>query len=238
MKLSKFLLRKNKCKITWPLFNYFIKEEENDIKNEIIKYEKQLPKKKKKNDNTFADEKAEKLILSKSQKKPYNRTFLRFNMFSCRHDSFFFLYSFIIYPIMKNNKIDPIIYIYNKISNSILTSKKEDLNKGIWNILSNNKNQYIDLTLEGFKRYYTVLQDIQFLKNKPEFCIKYKKIEGCSSINCTKENIITEYFNPCINFSDEYIIQYNIPTLLDLLFTNTNNFCTKCQWKEGKIISD
>ena len=37
---------KNKCKITWPLFNYFIKEEENDIKNEIIEYEKQIPKKK------------------------------------------------------------------------------------------------------------------------------------------------------------------------------------------------
>ena len=47
-KLSKYLLGKNKCKITWPLFNYFIKEEENDIKNEIIEYGKQLPKKKEK----------------------------------------------------------------------------------------------------------------------------------------------------------------------------------------------
>lgn len=65
---------------------------------------------------------------------------------------------------MKNNKKDPIIDIYNKISNTILTSTKEDLNNGIWNILSSNKNQYIDLTLEGFKNYYTVLQDIHFLK--------------------------------------------------------------------------
>ena len=120
--------------------------------------------------------------------------------------------SFIIYPTMKNNKNDPIIGLYNKIANSILTSTTEELNKGIWNIFSNNKNQYIDLTSEGFKKYYTVLRDIQFLKNKPEFCIKYQKLEGCSSINCSKENIITVYFSPHINFSDEYIIQYNIPT--------------------------
>ena len=238
LKLSKYLLGKNKCKITWPLFNYFIKEEENDIKNEIIEQEKLLPKKMKNNINKKENKKPETIILSKSQRKSYNRTFLRFNNFSCRHDSFFFLYSFIIYPTMKNIKNDPILNIYNKIANSILTSTTEELNKGIWNILSNNKNQYIDLTSEGFKKYYTVLQDIQFLKNKPEFCIKYKKLKGCSSINCSKEYIITEYFSPCINFSDEYIIQYNIPTLIDLLFTNTNNFCTKCQWKDGKIISD
>ena len=94
------------------------------------------------------------------------------------------------------------------------------------------------MTSEGFKNYYTVLQDIQYLKNKSEFCIKYKKIEGCSSINCTNEIIQNEYFNPCINFSDEYIMQYNIPSLIDLLFANTNNFCTKCQWKDWKIFSE
>ena len=79
---------------------------------------------------------------------------------------------------------------------------------------------------------------MQSLKNKPDFCIKYKKLEGCSRNNCTKEIIKSEFFNPCINFSDEYIVQYNITTLIDLLFANTNNFCTKCQWKDGKIVSD
>ena len=57
MKLSKYLLGKNKCKKTLPLFNYFIKEEENDIKNEIIEYEKQLPKKKKNKNNDIQSEK-------------------------------------------------------------------------------------------------------------------------------------------------------------------------------------
>ena len=51
LKLSKYLLGKNKYKITWPLFIYFIKEEENDIKNEIINYEKQIHKKKLNNKN-------------------------------------------------------------------------------------------------------------------------------------------------------------------------------------------
>ena len=115
-------------------------------------------------------------------------------MFSCRHDSFFFFYSFIIYPLLKNKKNEPIIEVYNKITNEILTSTKEDLNNGIWNILFNNKNNYIDLTEEGFKQYYTVLQDIQFLKNIPNFCIKYKKLEGCSSNNCTNEIIKTRIF--------------------------------------------
>ena len=35
---------------------------------------------------------------------------------------------------MKIKKNDPILDIYNKISNSILTSSKEELNEGIWNI--------------------------------------------------------------------------------------------------------
>ena len=30
LKLSKYLYRMNKCKISWPLFLYFIKQEEED----------------------------------------------------------------------------------------------------------------------------------------------------------------------------------------------------------------
>ena len=35
LKLSKFLYGKNRCKITWPMFFYFIKNEEKDKQNEI-----------------------------------------------------------------------------------------------------------------------------------------------------------------------------------------------------------
>ena len=40
LKLSKFLYGKNKCKITWPLFLYFIKNEEEEYRKDI--YNKEL----------------------------------------------------------------------------------------------------------------------------------------------------------------------------------------------------
>ena len=33
LKISKFLYEKNRCKITWPIFFYFIKKKENDKQN-------------------------------------------------------------------------------------------------------------------------------------------------------------------------------------------------------------
>ena len=79
LKLSKYLLGKNKCKITWPLFNYFIKEEENDIKNEIIEYEKQIPKKNSQinNNNNDTKENTKKIILNKFSNKNYTRSIFK-----------------------------------------------------------------------------------------------------------------------------------------------------------------
>ena len=48
LKLSKYLYLKNKCIITWPLFLYFIKKEEEDYKDEIFNLEKELIDKNKK----------------------------------------------------------------------------------------------------------------------------------------------------------------------------------------------
>ena len=45
LKLSKYLFGKSKCKITWPLFHLFIREEESETKKEIFNLENQLPKK-------------------------------------------------------------------------------------------------------------------------------------------------------------------------------------------------
>ena len=36
---------KNKCKITWPIFHLFIREEESETRKEIFNLENQLPKK-------------------------------------------------------------------------------------------------------------------------------------------------------------------------------------------------
>ena len=42
LKLSKFLYGKNKCKISWLLFLYFIKNEENDVKENNYKLENEV----------------------------------------------------------------------------------------------------------------------------------------------------------------------------------------------------
>ena len=79
------------------------------------------------------------------------------------------------------------------------------------------------------------MQNIENLKNE-YFCIRYTKIEGCTNPNCSKFNTIEERFTPYINFDDEYIDQYSIEYLLDYLFSPTNSYCTKCQWKNDMII--
>ena len=42
LKLSEYLFGKSKTKISWPLFNYFIKEEEHDYRTDNINIESSL----------------------------------------------------------------------------------------------------------------------------------------------------------------------------------------------------
>ena len=95
LKLSKFLYGKNRCKIIWAIFLYFIKNEENDTKNDIKQLENQIENKGKKN--------SKKEIHSSNNKGQYeknnlnrkknvfqfigNRNWLKYNNFSCRHDT-------------------------------------------------------------------------------------------------------------------------------------------------------
>ena len=111
----------------------------------------------------------------------------------------------------------------------------DQLNKGIWIILTNFKSPNLDLTSKGFKQFFTVMQLIENLKNIDTFCFKYTVIEGCSNPNCTKTLIKSEYFSPSININEEYWIQYSIPNLLDYFFRNINTHCVKCQWSNGIV---
>ena len=51
LKLSKFLYGKNRCKISWPLFIYFIKNEERENQIEYHELENKLEEKGKLNEN-------------------------------------------------------------------------------------------------------------------------------------------------------------------------------------------
>ena len=242
LKLSKFLYGKNRCKITWPIFFYFIKNEENDKQNEINalqnKIEEKINTKKCAKDNTNNKEgnSEDNDNLNKNKKNDNysaQRNWLKYNDFSCRHDTFFLIYTFIIYNELKVVNDDDIIKSYNTIAKELLKMNLSELNNGIWPIISKFKNNKLDLTKIGYKAFYTVMQHIENFRNKDYFCIKYNLIEGCSNINCTKTDIKIEYFSPSINYNEEYWIQYEIPDMLDYLFRNINSYCVKCQWKNG-----
>ena len=217
----------------------FIKEEEYETKNEIFKLENDIPKKNinlnKKNNNREENFRRPKKL---EKEKIFYRNWLKYNNYSCRHDSFFFIYSFIIYPKLKDVKDNNIINMYNSISKEILKMDLTQLNNGIWNLILQYKNNEFDLSKYGFKQYYTVLQHLENMKNNKYFCIEYEMLRGCNTPNCLPPESVKEYFSTSINFNEDYITQYNITYLIDELFSNTITYCAKCQWKKGKILKN
>ena len=61
------------------------------------------------------------------------------------------LYAFIVFDILKDIKDNPIINVYNNITEELLKMNKNELNNGIWNILSKQKTLELDLTAYGYK---------------------------------------------------------------------------------------
>ena len=115
LKLSNFLYGKNKCKISWPLFLYFITHEEDEIKKENFNIDNSIEIKVEivnqkyiLKEETVKEKKAEQLPSLKEDEEllsinnyineiNVHRNWLKFKEFSCRHDSFFLLYTFVIY---------------------------------------------------------------------------------------------------------------------------------------------
>ena len=155
---------KNKCKITWPLFHLFIREEESETKKEIFNLENQLPKKLNKIikiDTNFQTQNNKQNIIDNKdiliKENIFRRNWLKFNEYSCRHDSFFFLYCFVLYPRLKDIKDNVIIKMYNLMVKEILKMDLDELNKGVWDLILNYKNKEFDLSKYCFKEYFTVL---------------------------------------------------------------------------------
>ena len=93
LKLSKFLYGKNKCLITWPLFLFFIINEENEYKHEIYNSETNLEEKFNINYNNYMEEtNISNQLEVKSVNKNNILQFLRWKNNSCRYDIFFNLF--------------------------------------------------------------------------------------------------------------------------------------------------
>ena len=200
LKLSKFLFGKNKTKISWPLFIYFITNEEDENKKEIFKLDNSVHIKEGKpininkenqkdininrneeinegendlKDNVEENENKDNLDLKNSNiEHSFHRNWLKFASYSCRHDTFFLLYTFIIFDKVKIEKKDEVIDIYNKICQELLQMDLVDLNKGIWEVLDRYKTEKVDLTKYGYKEYFPVLQHTQNLNKNKYFCIE------------------------------------------------------------------
>ena len=123
LKLSKFLFGKNKVKISWPLFIYFITNEEDDNKKEIFKLDNSVHLREATNisiinegqnysnidglDNNIVEEKEDKNnlnMIKSNNEHPFHRNLLNFVSYSCKHDTLFLLYTFVIYNKVKIEK--------------------------------------------------------------------------------------------------------------------------------------
>ena len=144
LKLSKYLFGKSKTKISWPLFIFFIRNEEDEYRLENIKFDNSIEIK----NINLNNSKDSNIKIEYSEKSEFNinRKWLKFNTYSCRYDSFIFIYTFVIRLYLEKHKLllnNPFVELYNFISEEILNMDELELNNGIWQIL----NRYKKITL-------------------------------------------------------------------------------------------
>ena len=237
LKLSKFLYGKSKTKITWPIFHYFILEEEDEYRKNYIYYEESTELKSEEKDNVNINNKS---INELNVNINTNRKWLKLNYYSCRYDTFMFLYTFIIKPNLQhieieNNGENNIINFYNIISSDILKMSNKELNEGIWKILDRYKENYHFIN-EGYKQYHSITQLFGNFQNNPIFCLKYYSFEGCSI--CTEGKTNEIFLKPIINFDNIYIHMFNIEELIKNNIKNETTVCPNCGYFEGKILDE
>ena len=110
---------KKKTQITWPIFNYFIKEEEEEYRLDIISKETKLEKKTENISKTNIDNYDLSEDLRVESKDNNIRKWLSYNNFSCRFDCFFLIFTFLITNKIANIKdkiFNNYIEFYNTIS--------------------------------------------------------------------------------------------------------------------------
>ena len=103
LKLSEYLFGNTKTKISWPLFNYFFKEEEHDYRTDNINIESSLEIKISNNQENKENDKYISLSNEKEevQENSINRKWLKYYKNSCRYDSFMLIYNFVIRLLLK-----------------------------------------------------------------------------------------------------------------------------------------
>ena len=237
-KLSNFLYGKNKCRISWPLLFYFIISEEIEYKNKIILIENSTERK-----TTKPEKFIDVVIINKEIHKEEGQYFLVWDNNSCRYDSFLFLYTYAIGPYLTSLKLTSKNLIFlqlEKIRNLLLKGNINIFKKGVWKILEDNKIPEMDLTseLNFYKRFNSVLQPINLLKEIDLFCFSYKVYEGCSLCKNPIESY--QFLLPSIEINKNQLLKKeSIETIIKFRLQNHQNACKECGYdKDGKIINN
>ena len=102
---------------------------------------------------------------------------------------FFLLYTFIIRPILENEKNNKAVRFYLKISDEILNSDAAKVNEVIWNIIVNLKEDPFKFKDEnnGFEKMFPISHLFEPFNKNPSFCFHYILEERCYLCNTIKK---------------------------------------------------
>ena len=245
LKLSKYLYGKNHCKISWPLFLYFIKQEEEEYRTETFNNENEL---------LFKYSEVKKIKKTKIIKKEQNNDEKQMNKFeknintnndikerlvwfkwknnSCRYDCLILIYSILIMPKIKSLIITPennIIEFLNQLCDKSLKLSEKEKKKGIWNFLGKNKDNFHNLTdpSMSFNMKGSCVQILNLLRYNSIFCCEYDLFEGCSKCNYNLGS--HNYLSPYITYKEIDINKMElISNKYKELMKNEIGQCSKC----------
>ena len=232
----------NTSKLNWPKFISFLKEQESTYTHKIIDMEKTT---------CLAGAKIYEILRHISYDQPYNnldaqsnnnpfnqvkikRNFFIWKLNSCRMDSSFFIFFFIIYGYcsqkeFKKNTYGALIYNMCKIINKY---KESDFLKGIWPFIDNQESQlkkYITINKGLYETVYGLFKP--FCEDNL-FCPILEVYDSCiCSIN--KEIIIKKEFGfPMLSVKEEDLDNKNNYVSLVSIFAETYKsnliFCKAC----------
>ena len=100
IKLSEYLLGKNQCKLNWPLIIQFLRNEEEFYRLKKFEINSNLVVKENDYKNEIENDISNINFISNN-----NIKFFKWHENSCRYDTFFFLFYYLIKPYLENYSI-------------------------------------------------------------------------------------------------------------------------------------
>lgn len=135
---------------------------------------------------------------------------MKWNNNTCRHDCFFFLFTYLIYPNFGDNNIVEIciLKILINIYKELFSNNLNIVKIGIWKLLEKYKNYNFDLTTAKtyYKQFNSFLHTINLLNGIPEFSLQLNSFE--------RYNLPTEHIKTSICYNPIIEININILNLI------------------------